>query len=850
MLEITHYHSVDEILKSAPPIDAICHRCRNLNFVDLFAGPRYEDFDQGYEKPALDVFIATLAEIRKSADQCRICYIIVVFHDARHVGDQDCTAGASEDLEHCTLKPYRTDVLLHMNDRSEDSQKETIATSLAVAFSPASKEKSDGIRSGLKQSENGRGKRLFTWARDILLQSSRLFQEDLFFLSDNNQVGADASLSNLPLDPTAESGKSYSISEDEGEFCSGSDSPEERSAHPELPDQVYSIHNCFFSLTETCSISNRSALSLSDSTSGSTIDWRSLRHWVRACETGHLQCQQDQESLPMESGMRIRCIDVKTSQLVPVDFQTRYVALSYVWGAAHSEIAGYIIRSTIRDNSTIIPKNLPPTVRDAIKVTKQLRERYLWVDCVCIDQNDIDAVQEQVGIMDRIYESAVLTIITSTSDNIHDEIPGLRPASRLKSSIEVLIDGRAMKAMCAKSVIDEFYGAWQGRGWTYQEWILSRRCLFFSANQIMFRCQESSGLESFMPPKATVPHGNSLHPHFWADRRSSLTTLSRLPLGSASWSFQTYAELVRDYTCRNLTYDSDVLHAFTGIMRKLERSCTMTFIEGLPEKDILSALLWSSMDTLSQGTQHFRRPERPSWTWSAFGCHSGYLCWEVLEPASPAMASTPRYQDIIGSRAPTKSRAVAGQSSSDPASHVSIFLAISFDFSKENYPDLYKAIRYRRADVVILPETKQRRKRSLLISSETRKVLIHQNPQKSTPGDFVCLHRSKDDVLHPVTKKLLSGRHFGNVGNRWERFWLFYVNVGLGGEEKFQSFDAILLYEWDIAHDKWGWHQTVVAMIIDRSNDGTAERVSLTSIRSEDWYTLPLVSKREDVVLV
>ena len=46
------------------------------------------------------------------------------------------------------------------------------------------------------------------------------------------------------------------------------------------------------------------------------------------------------------------------------------------------------------------------------------------------------------------------------------------------------------------------------------------------------------------------------------------------------------------------------------------------------------------------------------------------------------------------------------------------------------------------------------------------------------------------------------------------------------------------------------WHQKVVAMIIDRLSDGTAERLSLTSIRSEDWYTLPLVSEHEDVVLV
>jgi hypothetical protein len=846
MHEITHYHSLDEVLGAAPPIDALCPRCISLNFMKLFSGLRYEDFDQGYEDPRLDVFVATLAEIRRSTDQCRICFIIIAFHEAIHRGERGCTNGLGENLEHCILKPYRADALLHMKDQSGKSNKEALATSLNLAFISTARKKSDGIYWLDGLTKNWIGKGLFAWVKDALLQSSTLFQRYLLSESMNNEMAKDAIFEGLAPESVAQS----SDNDLEGEHASGSESDayEENSAPLELPGSAYSVHNCFFSLTASSCVENRLALSSSDSLLGSAIDWCSLKGWLKACETDHPGCRRDHGSLPPEDGMRIRCIDVKTSQIVCLDFQSRYLALSYVWGAPRSEIAGYVVRSVIKDNSIIITQNLPPTVRDAIEVTKRLGERYLWVDCVCIDQNDLAVVEEQIDLMDRIYENALLTIITATGDSVHDNIPGLRRNTRLKSSIEILIDGRLVKGVCARSVVGEFFGPWQKRGWTFQEWLLSRRSLFFSTDQILFRCQESSGLESFVPPRSAPSSDKDQIPHFWADTRSATITLSRLPLGAPAWSFQTYAELIRDYTCRNLTYDSDVLHAFTGIMRKLERSCGMSFIEGLPETDLLRALLWSSMNELNQGTQKFRRPERPSWTWCAFGCQSGYLCWEVDESTGPTTALAQRYRTIIGSPTPKSRSARADPLHSKRGPPKSVLLSIGWDFSKVELPDLYKAFRYRRATAVLYPGAKESKAKRLMMTSETRRLLVHQNPPDPNGRGIVCFRPSRDDVLHPVTKKVIDGRHL--VDAEWPRFVLFYVNVGPGGEERFSFHDAILLYEWDISNQDENWHQRVVAMIIDRLSDGTVERVSLTSICSEDWYSLPLVSEREDLVMV
>lgn len=845
---ISDYHSVDGELEKAPPLDAICARCRSLNFLKIFSGPRYGDFDEGYEKPRFDIFIATLAEIRRSAEQCRICFVVAVFHDAKHfdpLESKKCTNGLNEDLEHCILKPYRADALLHLKDESEESDKAIIATSIALVFQVVQKEKSGGVYSLNDRLGSGIRDENYSSTKDASSQDSTLLQREALIETNCEGIKNDAPPKASTLEPLVEEEALVGNVDSQRASSSEGDTYGEQSPPLKLDRHPYSIHNFIFGLTAASHIDHRSALSVSDSLCGSAIDWCSLRVWLEACESGHPNCRPEHRSLSAENNLRIRCIDVRTSELVPLGFQSRYLTLSYVWGAPRNEMVRHAVPSISEDNSMVVIQDLPPTVRDAIEVTKRLGEQYLWVDCVCIDQNDPATVQEQIDIMDQIYENAVLTIITSTIDNAHERIPGLRRKSRLKSSTDILIDGRVMKGLCARSVVGEFFGIWQDRAWTFQEWILSKRCLLFSTNQILFQCQESSGLESFAPSRASTSVKAPIL-HFWADPRSSPATVSRLPLGTTIWNFQAYAELVRDYSGRSLTYDSDVLHAFTGIMRKLEHSCGMTFVEGLPRNDLLRALLWSPTN---KPIGKFRRRARPSWTWSAFDWKSGYECWEIDEMDGPGTASCPRYEKIVGSKAPSCTRAIVSPIHPNEQAPQSVFLVICRSFSWESYPNLCRAIRYRRADVVLLPESKQSLGNRLLISSETRKLLVHRNPPNVDGRRSSYVYPSKDDVLHPQTKKLLDGRHY--VSSQPQRhFWRLVVHVGLSGAESFSSHDAILLYEWDISIDDAPSQQRVVAMIIDRLSDGTVERLSLTAICTEDWYTLPLVSEREDLILV
>ncbi|KAM7189313.1 Heterokaryon incompatibility protein (HET) domain containing protein [Naviculisporaceae sp. PSN 640] len=89
--------------------------------------------------------------------------------------------------------------------------------------------------------------------------------------------------------------------------------------------------------------------------------------------------------------------------------ETPYVALSYVWGPS--------------------TEKWPPTIKDAAEVTRELGQRYLWVDRLCIDQDNVTEKMYLVQRMDRIYAGAELTIINAAGD-AETGLPGVGTTPR------------------------------------------------------------------------------------------------------------------------------------------------------------------------------------------------------------------------------------------------------------------------------------------------------------------------------------------------------------------------------------------------------------------------------------
>jgi hypothetical protein len=131
--------------------------------------------------------------------------------------------------------------------------------------------------------------------------------------------------------------------------------------------------------------------------------WR-VKQWLYNCKLQHSAGCDDKS--PAVRGMRL--IDCDELKVVEADVSWEWLALSYVWGT-----------------NRIQEPEWSKTVLDAIRVTKEIGYRYLWVDRYCIKQEDGSHKMEQIHNMHRIYRGADLTIVAASGDSMHAGIAGV-----------------------------------------------------------------------------------------------------------------------------------------------------------------------------------------------------------------------------------------------------------------------------------------------------------------------------------------------------------------------------------------------------------------------------------------
>ena len=168
--------------------------------------------------------------------------------------------------------------------------------------------------------------------------------------------------------------------------------------------------------------------------------FKEIGRWLSFCESRHPKCSQRASAFPSRhDGFRV--IDVKTRTLGQPAVECSYVALSYVWGkeplsrTCESDdgpvLLSDLIKQTNRDMR--LPQCLPQTLEDAITVTKNLGQQYLWVDLICIDQFDPSQKRKAITTMDKIYVSAFLTICVIDGSDMFSGIPGINISTWIRT---------------------------------------------------------------------------------------------------------------------------------------------------------------------------------------------------------------------------------------------------------------------------------------------------------------------------------------------------------------------------------------------------------------------------------
>ena len=160
-----------------------------------------------------------------------------------------------------------------------------------------------------------------------------------------------------------------------------------------------------------------------------------LRAWLHQCETEHGEVRMPSLRLPVEKNREAALqptfvVDVMQSCLVDTPSQCRYVALSYVWGTA--PVFRHFLENTqdLRETGSLQSLPIPATIRDTITLVHAIGEHYIWVESLCIIQDDLMMQRAEIMGMGSIYSRALFTIIAAAGDHANSGLPGVARGSR------------------------------------------------------------------------------------------------------------------------------------------------------------------------------------------------------------------------------------------------------------------------------------------------------------------------------------------------------------------------------------------------------------------------------------
>lgn len=157
------------------------------------------------------------------------------------------------------------------------------------------------------------------------------------------------------------------------------------------------------------------------------VDVEEIRHWLYTCDLEHRQ--ECNPASPEYAGRPLWLIDVLDECVVPASFR-QYIALSYVWGQVTSSEAATSNIDLLQKPGVLGKENenivIPETIRHSMKLVSLLGQRYLWVDRLCICQDDAETKHSQLHLMGDIYSNAYLTIVAANGWDANHGLRGIR----------------------------------------------------------------------------------------------------------------------------------------------------------------------------------------------------------------------------------------------------------------------------------------------------------------------------------------------------------------------------------------------------------------------------------------
>ena len=357
----------------------------------------------------------------------------------------------------------------------------------------------------------------------------------------------------------------------------------------------------------------------------STASFLQITKWIDDCTKRHDKCGP---GIPKPLPNRILDVGREGEPHVKLCETSaeaaRYICLSHCWGDFRSDIL--TTSTTIEANKRAIAlDSLPATYRDAVIVTRRLDVRYLWIDSLCIIQDDLDDWKRESATMSSVYQNAYLTIAATSAvdDSIglfcnssaiaHSAEDETTPYPSRERKIEIQNAKSQLHSVYVQNLMrhDWYWDTDQGfpksfcpllnRAWCFQERLLSPRVLHYLLNELSWECLESCACQCSPPA------------HDGLKARHS----QDLSCGSETRLRECWYDLVRAYSVLTLSFAKDKLPAISGVAAQMQGFRNTKYLAGLWEDTLLHDLLWTTNPGTRQGHSRANQWRAPSWSWAS-----------------------------------------------------------------------------------------------------------------------------------------------------------------------------------------------------------------------------------------
>lgn len=387
--------------------------------------------------------------------------------------------------------------------------------------------------------------------------------------------------------------------------------------------------------------------------------FQKIYQWIRECQTEHYLCNSREEALIMPprvldlSHDSIRLVFTKES-----NEKGDYLTLSHCWGRVDSQ------PKTLRDNIETRKKGismdeLNQSYKDAVIITRKLGFRYLWIDSLCIVQDDPDDWEKHARDMACIFANSFLTICASHARDSTIGIFADRQAAHGVASGEALPNvpfstevaqqtatgERREVVIHARLLANHYYQGilpprgelrpefptkehWQppslseeplfGRARALQERTLAKRTLDYHACEMVWECQEVRRCECQEADRAPFETQKKRYMDSLYGIRVDNDGQSQRKDGSTLKLFHDniWFDIVGTYIKLALTFREDRLPALAGLAEWIQASKNYRYYAGIWEKDLPNALLWRTPRE-SRVAKNLRTVNAPPWSWAS-----------------------------------------------------------------------------------------------------------------------------------------------------------------------------------------------------------------------------------------